>query len=253
MRARTTLNWAARSCSLPTMASITKNKNVGCRRASYRPLTALACLLPLLPVAAGADPYQVELLLFARPPDPTALPEAPGYRPHCLDRAQPVTTQGSGAAALVGADQHRLVPEAQAIQRRGSGMHLLVHTAWQQDLPAGSPGPWIRVDDGRALSGCLRAWLTPVPEVELEVAYETPAGERYGLYATAPVRPADVHYFDHPALGGLVRLDPLQDTAQPAPDEPAVEPATRETGSAPPPAAAPLDALPPPPKKPFRW
>jgi hypothetical protein len=234
------------------MARMTEHKDASVRRASRRLLAALACL-SLLPNPAAGDPYQVELLVFARPADPTALPEAPGYRPHCLDRAQPVVAQASGAATLVGADQHRLVPEAQAIQRRGSGMHLLVHIAWQQDLPAGSPGPWIRVDDGRALSGCLRAWLAPVPEVELEVAYETPAGERFGLYTTAQVRPADVRYFDHPALGALVRLDPLQETAQPAPDEPAAGPETREPGSAPTPGAAPLDALPPPPKKPFRW
>jgi len=221
-------------------------------RAFRRPLAALTCLT-LLPLAAAADPYRVELLVFAQPPDPAVLPEAPGYRPHCLDQAQFVAAQTPGAATAVSPDQHRLVPESQAIRRRGSGMHLLVHTAWQQELPAGSPAPWIRVDDGRALRGCVRAWLTPVPEVELEVAYETPAGERFGLYGKAPVRPADVHYFDHPALGALVRLDPLQDTAQPAPDEPAAEPATRETGSAPTPAAAPPDALPPPPKKPFRW
>lgn len=222
------------------------------RRAPRRPLAALACLA-LLPLPGVADPYQVELLVFARPPDPAALPEAPGYRPHCLDRAQPVAALAPGAATAVGADQHRLVPESQAIRQRGSGMHLLVHTAWQQDVPPGSPGPWIRVDDGRALTGCLRAWLTPAPEVELEVAYETPAGERFGLYATATLRPADVRYFDHPALGALVRLDPLGGAAQPQPDEPATRPVAGETGSAPTPPAAPLDVLPPPPKKPFRW
>lgn len=223
------------------MTVTTEEADARRRRVLRRPFAALTCLM-LLPMAAAADPYQVELLVFAQPPDPAALPEVPGYRPHCLDQAQPVAALAPGAATAVGPDQHRLVPEAQAIQRRGSGMHLLVHTAWQQDLPAGSPGPWIRVDDGRALRGCLRAWLTPVPEIELEVAYESPAGERFGLYATARLRPADVHYFDHPALGALVRLDPLGDAAQPPPTE--VAPTT---------PAEPLDALPPPPTKPFRW
>ncbi len=239
------------------MARTTEVENTCRRRAPRRSLAALAGLT-LLPLAAAADPYQVELLVFARPPDPAALPEAPGYRPHCLDRAQPAATQAPGAATAVGADQHRLVPESQAIRQRGSGMHLLVHTAWQQDVPPGAPGTWIRVGDGRALTGCIRAWLTPVPEVELEVAYETPAGERFGLYATAPLRPADVHYFDHPALGALVRLDPLGNDAQPQAGETATQPqpdelATQETERTPTRPTAPLDVVPPPPKKPFRW
>lgn len=234
------------------MPSMTNNPNAPSRRALHWPRAALAGLT-LLPLAAGADPYQVELLVFARPPEPTALPEAPGYRPHCLDRAQPVAAQAPGAATAVGAEQYRLVPESQAITRRGSGMHLLVHTAWQQDLPSGAPGPWIRVDDEHSLTGCARAWLTPVPEIELEVAYETPAGERFGLYATAPLRPADVHYFDHPALGALVRLDPLGGGVAPPPGEPAATAAARENEAAPTPQTAPPGTLPPPPKKPFRW
>ena len=110
------------------MASMTEDRDASVRRPLRRLLAALACL-SLMPNPAAADPYQVELLVFARPPDPTALPEAPGYRPHCLDRAQPVAALAPGAATAVGADQHRLVPESQAIRQRGSGMHLLVHTA----------------------------------------------------------------------------------------------------------------------------
>lgn len=216
------------------------------RRPVTRPLAALACAA-LLPVTASADPYQVELLVFARPADQAALPESPGYRPDCLARAQFVE-----GAATVPSAQHHLVAEAQGIQRRGSGMSLLAHTAWQQELSANSPGPWIRVGTGRELEGCMRAWLTPVPEIEIELAYEAATGERFGLYATTPLRPADVHYVDHPVLGVLVRVDPLTGGAPLAAEAPAAA-APREQDAAPAKPAAPPDRLPPPPKKPFRW
>ena len=146
-------------------------------------------------------------------------------------------------------------------------LQVLAHTAWRQEVAATSSGPWVRIDDraGTGLAGCLRAKLTPVPEIEIDLVYESTAGERHSLFGTARIRPGDVHYFDHPALGTLVRLDSLATPAEAAPAGPGAAatpvPAPPEAGApagaAPSPAAptgpATLQPPPPPPKKPFRW
>jgi hypothetical protein len=211
--------------------------------------------------AAASEPYQVEVLVFARGADEIDLTEPNDHQPGCLARAQPPAAApgAAGAPWSVGRDRFQLGGEAQALERASARMQVLAHTAWQQDLPATASGPWIRIGDrsGRTLKGCLRARLTPVPEIEIDLVYESPSGSRHSLFGTAQIRPGDVHYFDHPALGTLVRLDSLAPTTAGA--------TATAVGSAPVPPAAPASAppapepapapepLPPPPKKPFRW
>jgi hypothetical protein len=116
----------------------------------------------------------------------------------------------------------------------------------------------------QGLSGCLRAKLTPVPEIEIDLVHDGTSGDRRSLFGTARVRPGDVHYFDHPALGVLVRLDalspstagatgiettPHRDASPATPPAPPPSPATSGSTGAP----ATPEPPPPPPKKPFRW
>lgn len=235
-------------------------------------LSLLAVVAGALPAAAAADPYQIEVLVFERPVDPAAPPDATDHRPGCLARAQPpATSAGTPAAAVaVGAERFQLTAEAQALRRSGAGLRVLSHTAWHQEVSATASGPWVRIGGaaGAGLIGCLRARLTPVPEVEIDLIREDATGDLYPLSRTARIRPGDVHYFDHPALGALVRVDSL---AAPAAGTPAEEgqgaPAAVTAPATPPPrgtAAPPApqgttaspgapEAPPPPPKKPFRW
>lgn len=221
----------------------------------------------LLPDVATAEPYQVEVLVFARPGAPAALAETNEHWPGCLARAQyPSALPGaSGGITAVGTDGFQLADEAQALQRAGSELQVLAHTAWQQDISAATSGPWVRIGhrSDRTLRGCLRARLTPVPEIEIDLLYEAPTGERHSLFGTARIRPGDVHYFDHPALGTLVRLDSLADgvpagavAGAAAPSIPSAPTGVVTPAAAPPaPAAAATTPQPPPPppKKPFRW
>jgi hypothetical protein len=227
----------------------------------------IAAALP--PGAATADPYQVEVLVFARPADPAVPTETNDHRPGCLARARPpAQSPGTpGAPSAVGTDDLRLVTEARALQRPSAGMQVLAHSAWRQEVAATTSGPWVRIGDrtGTGLAGCLRAKLTPVPEIEIDLVYEAPHGERHSLFGTARIRPGDVHYFDHPALGTLVRLDSLAAPAEAVPTGPeaaaAPVPAAPAAGAAAGPRPAPatdaapaaLQPPPPPPKKPFRW
>jgi hypothetical protein len=227
----------------------------------------LAIATASLTANAAADPYQVEVVVFAREVDPAALPETNDHRPGCLARAQtPARGAGApGAPSAVGPERLQLAAEAQALQRSSAGLRLLAHTAWQQDVPAAASGPWVRIGDrsGQGLAGCLRAKLTPVPEIEIDLIHETATGERHSLFGTARIRPGGVHYFDHPALGTLVRLDALTPTAAGATGDDAARPPAAAPAATPPPAAesSPGKAAtpgapeppPPPPKKPFRW
>jgi hypothetical protein len=213
---------------------------------------------------AAAEPYQVEVLVFARPAVEADPAEPNDHQPGCLARAQfPSAAPGVGGAPWsVGRDRFQLGGEAQALERPGAGMQILAHGAWQQDVQATASGPWVRIGDraGRALKGCLRVRLTPVPEIEIDLLYESAGGSRHSLFGTAQIRPGDVHYFDHPALGTLVRLDTLAPTDAGATGLPlGITPATSAPPAAapppPPPTPAPAapEAPPPPPKKPFRW
>lgn len=211
--------------------------------------------------AAAAEPYQVEVLVFARPASEPDLEEPNDHQPGCLARAQypAAAPDPAGGPSAVGRDRLRLAAEAQALQRTGAGLLVLTHAGWQQDLPATASGPWVRIGEraSRGLRGCLRARLTPVPEIELDLVYESPGGSRHSLFGTARIRPGDVHYFDHPALGTLVRLDALAPASPGTIAEPLATPAPKAPVAAPPPEPTPPPAapepLPPPPKKPFRW
>ena len=83
-----------------------------------------------LPCALPADPYQVEVLVFARPADPAAPMEANEHRPGCLARARPPSASpaAQGAPAAVGTDGLRLATEARALQRSSTGLQVLAHS-----------------------------------------------------------------------------------------------------------------------------
>jgi len=203
------------------------------------------CVAVLAP-AVCAEPFQVEVLVFERPADAAVPPVAPDYRPGCLGRATPPTPSAGtpGAPTLVGPDDFRLATEARALRRSSTGLQLLFQTAWQQDLPAGAAGPWVRIagPPGTGLVGCLRVKLAQVPEVAIQLVHDGSTGERYALSGTARVLPGNVHYFDHPSLGALVRLDALEPPA----DDADMAPATAEPAV----TAAPTVAPPPPPPPP---
>lgn len=206
--------------------------------------------------AAAAATYRVELVVFARE-DSDASPEEPA-RLACLERARPIAAE-PGAAELpkaVPPSQLLLVSEAQAIRRRGSGLRLLVHAAWQQEIPDGKAGPWVLLPATAEVGGCLRAGIKKVPEVEIALAYLPDPEDQHRAQLKQQVRPGEVHYLDHPAVGVLLRLDPLGADAGATP-APATEPSAPAAVSSSAPATAVKDAppgvIPPPPKKPFRW
>lgn len=214
------------------------------------PLRALLLLAALASAGATAAPYRVEVLAFAREDSETA-PEEPA-RLSCLARATPIGTDPASAdlPRAVPAARHLMVTEAQAIRRRGSGFRLLLHAAWEQDVPEGKSGPWLQLPSTAELAGCLRAGLRKDPEVEIVLSYLPDPSDQYRVQVKRQVRPGEVSYLDDPTVGLLVRMDPAGPDAAapnaPAATAPVTTPATAGKDTPP-------GAIPPPPKKPFRW
>jgi hypothetical protein len=141
--------------------------------------------------------------------------------------------------------QRRLASEAATLGRRSSGLQVLLHRAWRQEVGAQPPGPWIRLD-APGLEGCLRVGGEPAPQAEWDIAYLRGSGEEYRVEGSRRLLPGDLHYVDHPAFGMLVRLDPVVSEAPATAAGASAGPADASSG-------APPGVIPPPPKKPFRW
>lgn len=225
------------------------------RRGTRRAALLVTALAALGAGAAFAAPYRVELLVFARE-DGDAVSEEPA-KLACLERARPIAAEDAGSELphALPAAQHLLVKEAQAIRRRGSGFQLLLHAAWEQDIAEGKAGPWLRLPPAAGVEGCLRAGLKKGPEIEIVLSYLPDPADQYRAQLKRQLRPGEVSYLDDPAVGVLVRVDPLGG------ESPAVIPAasappagaSSPAPSTPAPADAPPGVIPPPPKKPFRW
>jgi hypothetical protein len=214
-------------------------------------LAAFAALGASPPLPAA--PYRVELVAFARE-DNDAIPEDPA-RLGCLDQARPLGPENAAAGELpraLPAAQHLLTKEAEALRRRGSGFRLLMHAAWEQDIGEAKAGPWLRLPTGPQHAGCVRATLKKLPEVEIVLSYLPDAEEQYRVQLKRQVRPGDVQYLDHPAVGMLLRLDPLGTEPGAAPPS-APTPTPPQATGAPPSSGGLPGVIPPPPKKPFRW
>jgi hypothetical protein len=216
-------------------------------------VTVLAWQLASAAAAVQAAPFDVEVLVFTRRVD-GALPGQAivDSRPPCVARALAPRTADAAPQLpySLPETQRRLAPEAATLSRRGSGLQVLVHRAWRQDVGPEPGGPWIHLG-AAGLEGCVRLGGEPVPQAEWDIGYARGPAEEYRVEGSRRLLPGDLHYVDHPAFGMLVRVDPVAPEAPP-PGEPASPAgADRHPRDAEP--QGPPGAIPPPPKKPFRW
>lgn len=224
---------------------------MGHRREPRRLFACLVGLVSAAAAAAQAAPFDVELLVFTR----RVYGAVPGRaivndRPACVSQAvpPPPADPAQQMPFSLPETQRRLASEAATLSRRGSGLQVLLHRAWRQEVGPQPGGPWIRLA-AAGLDGCLRVGGEPVPQAEWDIAYQRAPGEEYRLEGSRRLLPGDLHYVDHPAFGVLVRVDPVVSEAPAAAAESPPGPAT-PTGAEPPGAPG---SIPPPPKKPFRW
>jgi hypothetical protein len=182
------------------------------------------CLLLLLLFAgsvSASDRYRVEVLVFAynnASPDSALTDDDPDP-----DLSGMLMGSGGDLYSTLPLDQRQLNGANDALARHAR-TRALVHTAWVQD----SSNRRVRlrgdksVDGTDSARGVLAAQLPELDgdvvvrigrgiEVDLNVLLRTSTARqlhRYQLKQKRVVLAGDVSYFDHPALGVIVRVDP---------------------------------------------
>lgn len=165
----------------------------------------------------------------AAPPTPPPLPPETGIVP--TEPLAPV--EDPLRVRPLRADELKLGSEYRRL-RALSGYVPLLHTGWvQPGLPENQAEPFDLATSG-ALNprGTVRVHLSRFLHVTLDLTYrgqgvtvaadaaaglsELALAPRYRLRTTRNVRSGELHYFDHPAFGVLVRVTPrAAPTAQP--------------------------------------
>lgn len=175
-------------------------------------------LLPMTssPTAvAAATVYQVEVLVFEN-----KLPDMDGAE--LWTREQDKSPNRGGAEAVAAAEpappESALSATAAALESTGQ-YHVLAHLRWQQSAEAKSVSKPVRIGNASGeLDGTLRFYLSRFLQVDTELALrQPPIANSSGSSVTEPayrigehrrIKTSEVHYFDHPKFGALVRVVP---------------------------------------------
>jgi hypothetical protein len=185
----------------------------------------------------------------APPPEGAAVP---GTSPQAAQSAAPLGADGDSAAAaqpeefrfrLLRPDELQLTAQYRVLERL-QAYHPLVHGGWVQlGLPEEDAEP---VDLGvlgvTNPMGSVRLYVSRFLHVKVDVSYqdplapepvavagpgglaEVPLKPRYRLTAERSARSGELHYFDHPAFGVLLKITPVRvdpNAAPPANTRPA--------------------------------
>lgn len=164
--------------------------------------------------ARAADLYAVEVVIFERlrgeaVPGGELLPADGGAR----DLAS-ASTAASPYARLAEPDL-ALTAQARRLEANGA-FRVLAHGGWWQRAGAGAAP--VRIDAlgadlnlGEALTGTVRVYQTQVLHVAADIALVRDTGvgadgSVQRLRTRRGLRPGEVHYLDHPAIGALVQV-----------------------------------------------
>ncbi|AGI25107.1 hypothetical protein H681_16195 [Pseudomonas sp. ATCC 13867] len=196
--------------------------------------------LALLSPAAFAEPYQVELILFQQSGD-------------AVFASQPAPDDWAKGAQAPGADSQRPTAlDAQVAKlKQNDGFQVLMHRAWRQEIDA-SPVT-IALSEGEKHDGHFpvegTVTLSQQRFVNTQTDFWINQFDANGLLAAsqhmvqdASLKNSVLTYLDHPSLGMLIKVSPLN--ARPAtPPPPGLEDETPTGPEAPqqPAPAAPAD------------
>ena len=161
------------------------------------------------------DRYRVEVVLFTQPPIDPGRPEQPGRQAGALGEtmAWPLRRVDEGTLGyrqLPVAD-HSLARAARRISAR-EGFEVLWHAAWEQPGlgPARAQAVALPMQLGAdGISGFVRVYRQRFLHVEAELRYAEAENRHWAMSISRRMRSGQQHYLDHPALGLLVRVDPV--------------------------------------------
>ena len=182
----------------------------------------VAVLGPWFAVQAATTPggttYEVEVLVFEN-----RLPELEGGELWTRDTVQPLGPEINDAVTVGTALPESDLTRVAEILENDGHYRILTHKRWLQNTEAKSTTRPMRINsmDGE-LDGTLRFYLSRFLHVEISLAYSEPGVPT--LYTVTPATPGllyriseqrrvkrkDVHYFDHPKFGALVRVAPVE-------------------------------------------
>lgn len=174
-------------------------------------LIAIICLVFGVSSAASAaapSNYNVEIVVFENQmPELEGGENLAGNRPRDLvaDLAiaeLPAAPTGEGELAAV----------VQALEK-DTHYRILAHQQWTQTAEAKSATKPVRISDaGQKLDGVFRFYLSRFLHVEMNLVLQDGAAINpgdtpvYRLQEHRRVRTQELHYFDHPKFGALVRV-----------------------------------------------
>ena len=197
------------------------------RRGSWLAALFAVLLLPAYAQDALPDSVQVEVLVFAYADNAgsgaEAAPNSIDERPYDLYvLGEPA---GEGMYRILPASAQRLAGAA-GVLGRSSRSRVLLHTGWRQPTFNGrrirlqnetrveGPAPALGLLGGSSaeLDGWLELEAGRGLRVHLDLLLGRRAGEvvdSFRLRQTRVLTPGELHYFDHPAFGVIVRVDAL--------------------------------------------
>lgn len=168
--------------------------------------------------APGGTVYEVEVLVFEN-----RVPELEGGELWTLDTVQPLGPEINDAITVGTALPESNLTQAAEILENDGRHRILTHKRWLQNAEAKSTTRPMRINsaDGE-LDGTLRFYLSRFLHIEINLAYwesgattlytavPTTPGQLYRVSKQRRVKSKDVHYFDHPKFGALVRVAPVE-------------------------------------------
>ncbi|RZU98507.1 CsiV family protein [Spiribacter vilamensis] len=165
--------------------------------------------------SAAPPRYQVEVIVFTQPPIGESVEEAPGTEPIPLpDRlAWPL---GGSDDGLLGYDRlpvssYQLTDTARRIDAR-PGFDVHWHAAWNQpgvSRSTAQPLALPAIESIPALDGTIQISRERFRHARVELRLAESADTHWTLSASRRLRGEQPHYFDHPVLGVVIRVDPL--------------------------------------------
>lgn len=176
-------------------------------------LIAIVCLVFGVAAAAAPAPssYNVEIVVFqSELAELEGGEQLAGARPRDLLADLAIAEPPAAPAA-----EGELSAIVQALEK-DARYRVLVHQQWTQTAEAKSATKPVRITDpGQKLDGVFRFYLSRFLHVEMNLLLQDGAaanpGETlvYRLQEHRRVRTQELHYFDHPKFGALVRVTAL--------------------------------------------
>ena len=167
------------------------------------------------PTAGSPSLYNVEVLVFEN-----RMPTLEGGELWSQDKVRPLPDEAT-SADLPGMPEDSESPISKVAEQisQDGNYRLLLHGYWQQTAEAKSDTKPMRLatTDG-TLDGLFRFYLSRFLHVDLDMQLRQPGATADAtplvlrLREHRRIRTQDVHYFDHPRFGMLVRITPAEKT-----------------------------------------